>query len=81
MVKKGFACRVAHYNETKLKFDNNKFYRTITNIQLGEAFVDRWRGLRENQILMIKIVIKIIIALLLESEFFDNKEQARLEMH
>ena len=28
-----------------------------------------------------KIVIKYIIAILLESKLVDNKEQARLEMH
>ena len=30
---------------------------------------------------MIKMVIKYIIAILLENKPFDNKEQARLEMH
>ena len=30
---------------------------------------------------MIRIVIKYIIATLLESKLLDNKEQARLEMH
>ena len=63
-----------------MEFDNNKFNQTITNIQLSDACIDRWSGLRENHILMIKIVIKYIIAILLESKLVDNKEQARLEM-
>ena len=69
------------YNEQKVEFDNNKFNQSITNIQLGDACVDRWRGLRENHTLMMKIVIKYIIAILLEIKLVDNKEQARLEMH
>ena len=72
---------ISKYNELKLEFDNNKFNQSITNIQLGDACLDRWRGLRENHILMMKIVIKYIIAILLESKLVDNKEQARLEMH
>ena len=72
---------ISKYNELKLEFDNNKFNQSITNIQLGDACVDRWRGLRENHILMMNIVIKYIIAILLESKLVDNKEQARLEMH
>ena len=72
---------ISKYNELKLEFDNNKFNQSITNIQLGDACVDRWRGLRENHILMMKIVIKYIISILLESKLVDNKEQARLEMH
>ena len=64
---------ISIYNELKMEFDNNKFNQSITNIQLGDACVDRWRGLRENHILMMKIVIKYIIVYI--------KEQARLEMH
>ena len=41
---------ISKYNEIKLEFDNNKFNQSITNIQLGDARVDRWRGLRENHI-------------------------------
>ena len=59
---KASADTISKYNELKLEFDNTKFDQTITNIQLGEACVDRWIGLRENHILMIKIVIKYIIA-------------------
>ena len=70
---------ISKYNELKVDFDNNKFNQTITNFQLGDAFVDRWRGLRENHILMMKIVIKYIIAIFLESKLVDNKEQERLE--
>ena len=70
---------ISKYNELNVEFDNNKFNQTITNIQLGDACVDRWRGLRENQILMMKIVLKYIIAILLESKLVDNKEQERLE--
>ena len=65
---------ISKYNELKLKFDNNKFNQSITNIQLGDACNDRWRGLRENHILMMKIVIKYIIAILLESKLVDKKE-------
>ena len=72
---------VFNYNELNVEFDNNKFNQSITNIQLGDACVDRWRGLKENHILMMKIDIKYIIAILLESKLVDNKEQARLEMH
>ena len=49
---------ISKYNELKVEFDNNKFNQTITNIQLGDACVDRWRGLRENHILMMKMTIK-----------------------
>ena len=76
-----FADAISENNELKVEFDNNKFNQSITNIQLGEAFVDRWRGLRENHTLMMKIVIKYIIRILLESEPVNNTEQARLEMH
>ena len=72
---------ISKNNELKVKLDNNKFNQSITNIQLVDACVDRWRGLRENHILMMKKVIKYIIAVLLESKLVDNKEQARLEMH
>ena len=72
---------ISKHNELKLEFDNNKFNQSITNIQLGDACVDRWRGFRENHFLMMKIVIKYIIAILLESRLVDNKEEARLEMH
>ena len=58
---------ISKYNELKMAFDYNKFIPSITNIQLGDACVDRWRGLGENKILMMKIVIKYIIAILLES--------------
>ena len=54
---------------------------TITNIQLGNACVDRWRGLRENHILMMKIVIKYIMAILLEGRLLDKNDQERLENH
>ena len=65
-----------------MEFDKkNKFNQSITNIQLGDACVDRWRALRENHILMMKIVIEFIKALILEIKLVDNKEQARLEMH
>ena len=50
---------ISKYIELGLEFDNNKFNQSITNIQLGDACVDRWRGLRENHILMMKIVINI----------------------
>ena len=78
---KVFADTISKYNELNLEFDNSKFNRSIINIQLGDACVERWRGLGENHILMMKIVIKYIIAILLESKLVDNKEQASLEMH
>ena len=61
-------------NELKVEFDNNKFNQTSINIQLGYACVDIWRGLRENHISRMKMVIKYIIAILLESKLVDNKE-------
>ena len=64
-----------------MEFDNKKFNQSITNIQLGDACVDSLRGLRENQILMMKIVLKYFIAILLESNLLDHKEEAILEMH
>ena len=73
--------RIPKYNEFTVDFDSNKFNPAITNIQLGDACVVRWRGLRENHILMIKMVIKYIIAILLENKLIHNKEQARWEMH
>ena len=45
---------ISKSNELKVEFHNNKFNQSITNIQLGHAFVDRWRGLRENHILLTK---------------------------
>ena len=63
------------YNELKVDFDNNKFNQSITNIQLGDACVDRWRGLRENHILMMKM------AILLEGRLLDKNDQERLENH
>ena len=72
---------ISKYNELKVEFDDNRFNQSITIIQLGDAFVDRWRGLRENHIIMMKIVMKYIIAILLESKLVGNKEQARLEIH
>ena len=63
---------ISKYNEIKVEFDNNKVNQSITNIQLRDTCVDRWRCLRENHILMMKII--------LESKLVGNKEQARLEM-
>ena len=51
---------ISKYNERKVEFDSKK---SITNIQLGDACVDSLRGLRENHILMMKIVIKYFIIL------------------
>ena len=47
---------LSKYKELKVEFDNNNFNQSIANIQLGDACVDRLRGLRENHILMMKIV-------------------------
>ena len=73
-VNKISADTISKYNELKLEFDNTKINQSITNIQLGDACVDRWRGLRENHILMMKIIIKYIIAILLESKLVGNKD-------
>ena len=72
---------ISKYNELKVEFDNNKFYQAITNFQFGDACVDRWSCLRVNHILLMKIVIKYIIAIILESKLVDNKEQARIQLH
>ena len=72
---------ISKYNELKEEFDNNKFNQSITNIQLGDACVDRWRGFRENHILMVKIVTKYIMAILLEGRLLDKNDQERLENH
>ena len=80
-VNKVAADTISKYNELKVEFDINKFHQSITNIQLGDACVVTWRGLKENHILMMKIVIKYIIAILLESKLVDNKEQAQIETH
>ena len=66
---------ISKYNELKVEFDNFKFNQTITNIQLGDACVDRRRGLRENHILMMKM------AILLEGRLLDKNDQERLENH
>ena len=70
---------ISKYNELKVEFDNNSFNQSITNIQLGDAWVDRWRGLGENHILMMKIVIKYIMAILLEGRLLDKNDQESLE--
>ena len=44
---KNSADTILKYIELKVEFDNNKFNQSITNIQLGDACVDRWRGLGE----------------------------------
>ena len=72
---------ISKNNEIKVEFANNKFNQTITKIELGDACVDRWRGLREIHRLMIKMVIKYIIAIIRASKLVHNKEQARLELH
>ena len=72
---------ISKYNELEAEVDSNKFNQSITKIQLGDACVDRWRVLRENHILMMKIVMKYIMAILLENKVVENKEHARLEMH
>ena len=72
---------ISKYNELKVEFDNKKFNQSITIIQLGDACVDRWKGLRENHILMMKIVIKYITAILLEGRLLDKNDQERLENH
>ena len=65
---------LSKYNDIKVEFDNNKFNQTIINIQLGYVLVDISRGLRENHISMMGMVIKYIIAILLEGKLVDNKE-------
>ena len=72
---------ISKYNELNLEFDNINFNQSYTNIQLGDACVDRWRGLRENHLLMMQIVIKYIMAILLEGRLLDKNDQERLENH
>ena len=72
---KVLADTISKYNELKVEFDNIKFNQTITNIQLGDACVDRRRGLRENHILMMKMVI------FLEGRLLDKNDQERVENH
>ena len=72
---------ISKYNELKVEFDNNKFNQSFTNIQLGDVCVDRWRGLRENHILIMKTVIKYIMAILLEGRLLDKNDQESLENH
>ena len=72
---------ISKYNELKVEFDNNKFNQSITNIQLGDTCVQRRRGLRENHIIIMKIVIKYIMAILLEGRLLDKNDQERLENH
>ena len=54
-VNKVSADTISNYNELKMEFDSKKFNQSITKIQFGDACVDRWRSLRENHILMMKI--------------------------
>ena len=49
---------ISKYKELKVEFDNHNFKQLITNTQLGDACIDRWRGLRENHILMMKMFVK-----------------------
>ena len=65
--KKFSADTFSKNNELKVEFDNNKVNQSITNIHLRDACVDIWRGLRENHILMMKVVVKYSITILLES--------------
>ena len=50
---------ISNYNELKMKFDNNEFNQSITNVQLGDACVDRLRGLRDKHILLKNMSYKI----------------------
>ena len=51
---------ISKYNELKVELDKNKFNQSITNFRLGDACVDRWIGLTENHILMMKIYYIIL---------------------
>ena len=81
------------YNQLKLEFHNdNKFNQNITNIQLDDMFTTGLKEFEEvnkrtnsfiDEALLKnkKTIVQYIIAMLLESKLFNNKEQARLEMH
>ena len=73
---------ISYYNELKLELDNNKFHQTTTNIQLSDACVDRWGGLRKNHILKIRKVIKYIIDNYLKGNLLitKNKQDSRYIM-
>ena len=80
------------YNQLTLEIDNNKFNQKITNIHLDDMFNTALKEFKEvnqktnpfiDEVLIKnkKTIVQYKIAILLESKFVDNKEQARLEMH
>ena len=83
---------ISQYSQLKQEFDNNKFNRNITNVQLDDMFTT---GLKEYKEINKKTnsfideallknkrtIVQYIIAILLRSTSIDNKEQERLEKH
>ena len=72
---------ISKYNQLKQEFDNNKFNQNITNIQLDEMFTNGLREMKEYNKSLRGVIVKYIIAILLQSKLLDNKEKDRLEMH
>ena len=72
---------ISKYNQLKQEFDNNKFNQNITNIHLDDMFTNGLREMKQYNKSLRKGIKQYIFAILLRSTLFDNKEQARLEMH
>ena len=83
---------ISKYNQLKQEFDNNKFNRNITNIQLDEMFTTGLKEFKEvnektnsfiDEALLKnkRTIVQYIIAILLRSTLLDNKEQESLENH
>ena len=65
----------------KQEFDNNKFTQNFTYIHLDDMFTNGLREIKEYNKSLRKVIVQYIIAILLRTTLFDNKEQARIEMH
>ena len=83
---------ISKYNQLKQELDNNKFNQNITNIHLDDMLTNGLRGFKEvNEktnsfideapLMNKKTIVQYIVAKLLESKLFNNKEQAGLDMH
>ena len=72
---------ISKYNQLKQEFDNNKFNQNITNIHLDDMFTNGLREMKQYNKSLRRVIVQYIIAIILRSTLFDNKEQARLEMH
>ena len=83
---------ISKYNQLKQEFDNNKFNRNITNVQLDEMFTTGLKEIKEvnkktnsfiDEALLKnkRTIVEYIIAILLRSTLLDNKEKESLEKH